>query len=233
MMVIVVSACGKQPQVVTGIKVSSSTENSNLMLSFQADLNLGNLMFPSVTLPVLHPRGQTPIGQVDLLPVLGGKNQIKVSLNVSAITDLQAQSAKLPNGNSIPLIASNPTIVIPLGAGAQLYITLAQNATAIGVAVPIKQFDSIGQAVGGVNLFPVFMIDQVMASAGVFTSRNAGQNGFAIVADVSNYIRMQDIYVPTVAALSAASQAPSQAKQNTISSMIMNLNAKKVRLQLR
>lgn len=232
MLAFVVSACGKQPQVVTGIQVQSSTLNSDLMLSFKADLNLGNLSFPAVTLPILHPRGQTPIGSVDLVPVLGGVNQIKISMNVSAIADLQASAATLPNGNSVPLIASNPTITIPLGAGAKLYITLAQNATAIGVAVPIKTFNGIGQAVGGVSLFPVFMVDKIQASAGLFTSRNAGQNGFAIVADVSAYVKMQDIYVPKSAPLSLASMAPTAAKQKTINTMMLNLNARKARLQL-
>lgn len=235
MFTLVLTACGGQrPQVVTGIQVQSNTSNSDVQLSFQADLDLGNMSFPSVTLPILHPRGQTPIGSVNLLPVLGGKNQIKVSVNLSAIADIHAVTATLPNGNAIPLIANNPTIVVPLGAGAQLYLTMSPNAVAVGVAVPIKQFDGIGATVGGVSLFPTFMIDKVVGSAGIFTSKNAGQNGFAIIADVTQYVKMQDIYVPTAAAkLNYAQILPSAAKENKINEMMYKLNQNKTKLQLR
>jgi hypothetical protein len=243
------ASCGKgTPKVVTGIQVQSSTIGQDVMLSLKADLDLGAMSFPSVTLPILHPRGQTPIGSVELLPVLGGKNQIKISVNVSSLADIHASQAALPNGNAIPLIANNPTITIALGAGAKLYLTIGANAVALGVAVPIKTFDSIGSAVGAINLFPVFTIDKVVGAAGIFTGSQAGQNGFALIADVTQYVNMQNIFVPQqadvmvkmamlqeqqdVVSLNYASQAPSKAKESKINSMIYNLNQRKARLQL-
>jgi hypothetical protein len=212
-----VTACGKNSQIVTGVQVQSSVVAQDINVAFKADLDLGNISFPAVTLPILHPKGLGQIGAVDLLPLLGGKNQIMVKLNLSKVTDLQAVSAVLPNGNLIPLIANNPTIVVPLGAGAQLYITVSATVTAIGVAVPIKTFDSIGGSVGGLSLFPVFNIDKVVGSAGIFTSKNAGQNGFAIIADLSQYVKMQDIFVPQSAAPAIASA--SMAKSLSLASI--------------
>lgn len=249
MLSLIVSACGKSPQVVTGVQVQTSTVNSEIMLALKADLDLGAMSFPATTLPILHPRGQTPIGSVELVPVLGGKNQIKISVNVSAVSDLQAVAARLPNGNSIPLIANNPTITIALGAGAKLYLTIGANAVALGVAVPIKSFDGIGNAVGAINLFPVFNIDKVVGAAGIFTGAQSGQNGFALIADVTQYVKMQDIFAPQleadamklasatdevgVVSLNYTSQAPSKSKENKVNSMIYDLNAKKTKLQLR
>lgn len=250
MLSLVVSACGKKPQVVTGIQVQSSIVDQDVYLAMQADLNLGNMMFPQVTLPILHPRGQTVLGSVDLAPVLGGKNQIRISVNVSALADIEATRADLPNGNAVPLIANNPTITIPLGAGAELYLTIGANAVALGAAIPIKQFDGIGSAVGGVSLFPVFMIDKVVGSAGIFTGTQAGQNGFALVADITQYVNMQDIFVPQSSddsslkmamvqeeqariKLDYSSKAPSKSKEDKINSMIYDLHRKKARLQLR
>ncbi len=230
-----VSACGKRPQIVTGIQVSSSTVSQDVILSLKADLNLGNMTFPAVTLPILHPQGQTPIGSVELVPALGGVNQMKINVNVSSLTDISAVIPQLPNGNSVPLLASNPTIVVDLGAGSKLYLTLSANVVAIGVAVPIKSFDSIGSAVGGVNLFPVFTIDKVVGAAGIFTGSQAGQNGFAIIADVTQYVNMRDIYVPTAAKttkLNYAEQIPSAAKEDKINSMILKLNNQKKKLEL-
>ncbi len=233
MLSLIVSACGKRPQVVTGIQVQTSTLNQDVLLSLKADLNLGNMTFPAVTLPVLHPKGQTQIGSVQLMPVLGGKNQIKISLNVSAVSDLQAEQSYLPNGQLVPLIANNPTITIALGAGANIYLTLGADAVALGVAVPIKQFDGIGSAVGSINLFPVFSIDKVIGAAGIFTGSQAGQNGFALVADVTQYVKMQDIFVPEQSVdLAYSSQIPSAAKEEKVNAMIFELNRKKVRLQL-
>lgn len=230
-----VTACGKRPQIVTGIQVSSSTVSQDVILSLKADLNLGNMTFPAVTLPILHPKGQTPIGSVELVPVLGGSNQMKINVNVSSLSDISASIPQLPNGNSVPLIASNPTIVVDLGAGAKLYLTLTSNVVALGVAVPIKTFDSIGSAVGGVNLFPVFTIDKVIGAAGIFTGAKAGQNGFAIVADVTQYVKMQDIYVPSAARtakLNYSEQIPSAAKEDRINSMMLKLNNQKKKLEL-
>jgi hypothetical protein len=233
MLSLVASACGKRPQVVTGIQVQTSTVDQDVMLSLKADLDLGNMTFPSVTLPVLHPKGQTPIGSVELMPVLGGKNQIRIALNISAVSDIQASQSTLPNGQTIPLIAKNPTITISLGAGANLYLTIGANAVAIGVAVPIKQFDSIGSAVGSINFFPVFKIDKVIGAAGIFTGALAGQNGFALIADVTEYVKMQDIFVPEQSVnLAYSSQIPSAAKEEKVNAMIFDLNRKKVRLQL-
>lgn len=253
MISLVVSSCGKTPQVVTGIQVQSSTVDQEVVVSLKADLNLGNMSFPAVTLPIVHPQAQMILGSVELVPVLGGSNQIKVSVNVSAISDIRAVQATLPNGNAIPLIAANPTIVVPLGAGAQLYLTIGANAVALGVAVPIKQFDSIGSSIGGVNLFPVFTIDQAIGAAGIFTSSRAGQNGFALVVDVTKYVNMQDIFVPQLAAdmmiasakhgaiqeeqatikLNYSSQAPSKSKEDRLNNMIYNLNQKRTKLTLR
>jgi hypothetical protein len=234
---ILVSACGKRPQVVTGIQVQSQVINQDLSLSLKADLDLGNMTFPAVALPILHPRGQMPIGKVELTPVLGGKNQIKISVNVSSLADIQAIQATLPNGNLVPLIANNATIVVPLGSGAKLYLTVAANAVALGVAVPIKTFDGIGSAVGAASLFPVFSIDKVLGAAGIFTSSSAGQNGFALIADVTQYVKMQDIFVPQLANesvnLSYAPQIPSSSKEQKINSMILNLNMKSTKLEIK
>jgi hypothetical protein len=247
---LVVSACGNRPQVVTGIQVQSAVVDEDVNLSLKADLNLGAMTFPSVALPILHPRGQTPIGSVELLPLLGGKNQIKITMNISALTDISAIQAKLPNGNAIPLIANNPTITVNLGKGAQLYVTIAANAVALGVAVPISTFDGIGGAVGATNLFPLFNIDKVVGAAGLFTGAK-GQNGIALVADITQYVNMQDIFVPQAQAelmlladdaesfeeqseikLSYTSQIPEVSQEEKINTMMAGLNRQKAKLQL-
>lgn len=234
-------SCGKQSNIVTGIQVSTRTVEQDVFLSMNADLNLGNLSFPAISLPIPNPKGGDLIGSVDLVPVLGGKNQIKVNLNMTELAHVNAQQAVLPNGNSIPLIANNPTIVVNLGKGARLYLTASETVTAIGVAIPISTFDSIGAAVPGVNLFPMFAIDKAIGAAGIFTSKNAGQNGFALIADVSAYLK-QDASVSSSAMMALSpqeevkleyeAQAPSEAKEAKINRMIIDLNKTPRKLRL-
>src|SRR5690606_14383573 len=130
----------------------------------------------------------TPVGQLDLVSGLGGVNQLKISVNVSEISDVRATQSVLPNGNMIPLIANNPTIAINIGNGAKVYLTISENVTAIGVAVPITAFDSIGQRLPGLNFFQIINTNGVIGTAGIFTGRNSGQNGIAVVADVSQVV---------------------------------------------
>jgi len=46
----------------------------------------------------------------------------------------------------------------------------------------------MGSKVGTTALMPVFSIDNVIGSAGIFTSKTKGENGIALVADVSAYL---------------------------------------------
>jgi hypothetical protein len=184
-------ACGGgSSNVLTGVKVSSQTINDDVWMSFAADVNLGAMSFASISVPVLHPRGQTPIGQLELTSGLAGMNTLKISVNVSELADVQTAQAVLPNGNMIPLIANNQTITVKIGNGAQVYLTISEKVTAIGVAVPIPAFDNIGRSLPGLNFFPVVSTGDVIGTAGVFTGLNAGQNGIAVVADVSKVINL-------------------------------------------
>jgi len=243
-----VVSCGKAPSnVLTGVKVESRTIENDVWMSFSADLNLGAMNFASISIPVLHPRGQTPVGQLDLVSGLGGVNQLKISVNVSEISDVRATQSVLPNGNMIPLIANNPTIAINIGNGAKVYLTISENVTAIGVAVPITAFDSIGQSLPGLNFFPIINTNGVIGTAGIFTGRNSGQNGIAVVADVSQVVNLGNILpsAPSVYLMQAEtarsegikldyrSQAGSSSQKSKLDNMIYKLHQKKAVLRMR
>jgi hypothetical protein len=248
-------SCGSSSSnVLTGIKVESSTVNDDIWMSFAADINLGAMSFASISVPVLHPRGQTPIGQLELISGLGGVNQLKISVNVSELADVQTTQAVLPNGNMIPLIANNQTIAVSIGNGARVYLTISEKVTAIGVAVPISAFDSIGQTLPGLNFFPIVNSGDIIATAGVFTGLKAGQNGIAVVADVSKVVNVGKIISSSSSSLAAASlskmavqaeqvqdavkldyrsQSGSKSQKSKLDSMLYNLNQKKAILRMR
>lgn len=239
-------ACGNAPSnVLTGVQVSTETRNDDLWMSFAADLNLGAMSFASISVPVLHPHGQTPIGQLDLISGFSGTNQLKISVNVSELADVNTTQATLPNGNMVPLIANNQVIAVNIGNGARVYLALSEKVTAIGVAVPISAFDSIGQSLPGLNFFPIVNTGDVIGTAGIFTGAQAGQNGIAVVADVSKIVNLGKL-LPNVSATMAIqaeeasdslkldyrSHSGSKSQKRALDSMIYRLNKKKAVLRM-
>jgi hypothetical protein len=241
-------SCGQNApsNVLTGVKVEAKTVDNDVWMSFAADLNLGAMQFASISLPVLHPRGQTPVGQLELVSGLGGVNQLKISVNVSELTDIQAATATLPNGNMIPLIANNQVIAVNIGKGARVYLALSETVTAIGVAVPIAAFDNIGRSLPGLNFFPIINSNNVIGTAGIFTGMNPGQSGIAVVADVSKVVnvgRLLDAGAPMMAIqaqeaqdalkLDYRSHGASQAQKARLDQMIFDLHKKRAILRMR
>ncbi len=243
-----VVSCGSSApsNVLSGVKVETSTRDNDVWMSFAADLNLGSMSFASMSFPILHPKGQTPIGQLDLTAGLNGSSQIKIALNASELAGVETAQAVLPNGNMIPLIANNQTIAINIGNGARVYILISETVTAIGVAVPISAFDSIGRSLPGLNFFPVVNTSGVVGTAGIFTGLNAGQNGIAVVADVSKVLNLGSLLpsAPSSFAIQAQeaqdsvvldyrSQSGSKSEKSKLDSMIYELNKKKTVLRIK
>ena len=247
-----VSCGGSSSNVLNSIQVSTSQVGQDTMLSFSANLNLGAMSFASISLPIIDPKGNGQIGSLELTNGLAGVSQIKVNIDLTAIAGISAAQAVLPNGNAIPLIANNPTIAIKIGNGAKLYLTVGQGVLALGVAVPIAAFDQIGQTLPGLNFFPVVQQGNVVATAGVFTGAMAGQNGIAVVADLSKVVNLGSIMPSSqlLASSSAAkslsassasdavelnynSHAPSKAKENALKSALAALNSRKAVLKMR
>lgn len=239
-------SCGSQApsNVLSGVKVSTQTINEDIWLSFAADLDLGAMQFASVSVPVLHPRGQTQIGYLELTSDFSGKNQIKVSVNVSELADVQTTSTTLPNGNMVPLIANNEVIAVNIGNGAKLYLALSENVTAIGVAVPISAFDDIGRTLPGLNFFPVVNTNGVIGTAGIFTGLQSGQSGIAVIADVSNVVNLGSLLPAAPYAIQAEeaqdtlvldyrSHSGTSKQKSKLDDMIYELHKKKTVLKMR
>lgn len=185
----VLASCGSsgQPQIVKGLKVETILQDQEVVLRVSSDVDFGNVIFPSIQLPVIRDNRQ--IGTVSMIPVLGSKTQLVIEVNASAMADLAVGPALLPNGTLAPLIGTNSAIAVDLGSRAKLYVAAAANAYALGVAIPISGLDSIGQSLGGLNFFPMFAIDNAVGAAGIFASNTPGNSGFAFFVDLTSYVQ--------------------------------------------
>ncbi|MBY0517927.1 MAG: hypothetical protein K2P81_13540 [Bacteriovoracaceae bacterium] len=246
-------SCGSNGgvQIVKGLKVETTVVNNEVTLRVSSDIDFGNIMFPSLQIPVI--RNNRQIGTVSMVPVLGSKTQFVIEVNASALADLNVGPVLLPNGTLAPLIGTNTAISVDLGSKAQLYVAAATNAYALGVAIPISGLDSIGQSLGGINFFPMFAIDKATGAAGIFASNQPGKSGFGFFVDITQYVQGLNWGAPAVAASSKAMKAqallavdaassmreisldyseirPSSSQERKLNSILYNMNRRKAQL---
>lgn len=228
-------SCGSQAPMVKNVKLDTNQVDGDVLVTLSADLSIGNVTLPQTSLPIILPKIGKEIGQLNLLVNADGVNQLVLDVNISEAANLQLAQVRLPNGTLVPLIADNQVLKIPAGK-VEIYLSLLDGAQAVGVAIPIKTFDAIGAKVGTSTLMPIFNSNNVLGAAGVFTSKEAGQNGFAIVADLSQVI---DVSVPNVfakqmqqAQLDYNSAQPSSRQEKRINRELYKLHRKRKKLEL-
>jgi len=230
------ASCGSQKPMVDDIKVSPYYENDDLHISLSANLSIGNVSLPQASFPIFHPKTGEEIGLVSMISLGGNQNLLDLAVNVSAVSNLNSEVAKLPNGSLLPLIGNNRAIVIPIGPKVELYLSIGDGQVALGVAIPFKTLDSVGAKIGTSSLFPMFNINQVVGSGGLFFSRDAGKNGFGLFADVTNVldpIMFLDIARKSdIQTLEYNSIVPSSRTEDRIDSEMYKLHRKRKRLQL-
>lgn len=230
-------SCGSQKPMVKDIEVTPHYVNNDLHVSLSADLGLGNVALPQISLPIV--KNGEDIGTVSMGSLMGGENALEVSINVNAVADIQTELARLPNGAALPLIGGNRAIVVPISSKMELYLSIEDGSAAIGISIPFKTLDSIGAKVGNSSVFPAFHMNEVSGAAGMYFSKTRGQNGFGLFADISQVLDQTMFkhlgFRPDIQAQSSlefASIRPSSRTKRKIDRQLYYLNRKRARLQL-
>lgn len=235
------ASCGSQKPMVSDIEVQSLTDQGEVFVSMEAVLSIGNVSLVDLTLPIIIPKSQKIIGSVSMYTNLQGQNKFEIEVNLSELANVNAVVAKLPNGNVLPLIRENDVIVIPIQEKANVYLAFSDGVAALGATVAIRGLDSVGQSTGSASLFPTFNINQVIGSAGIYTSKERGKNGFGIFADISSLIDTSDLLGKKVrlAQREMASESlrlnynsinPSRSKKRKMDRKLLRLHRKRARI---
>ncbi len=185
---LLLSACGKDGGIFNSVKVTSEDENGQLWISAESEVNLGNLQFAAMTIPIMNPKNPSEtLGRVSLQRSVDSKNMLLIDANLTALSRSQMQTnCSLANGQPVPI--SGITLgCVPFGGGnSKLYIGAQNNMIVLGTAVAIRAFDDIGRYVPGVNLFwDIPSSNGVSAIGGAFTGPQAGQNGLALFMKIT------------------------------------------------
>lgn len=179
--------------LVRSLSVVSAPNGSDVMVTVSSELNAGNLIFPAINLPIVDPKTPSrPYGSLILQRTLEGKNMLTIQVNVTRIAGNNTSLASnlLPNGTNIPVAGVKDVIALQAGSSSRVYLSLNETSKMIGVAVAIKEFDSIAQYVPGANLF--FDIPQsngIRGLAGIFTGTTSGTSGFGIFIDATSALQ--------------------------------------------
>ena len=245
------TGCGDSAQngnLVRDVKVELQTVNQDLYAVLTANIDTGSVQMPSVTMPIFDPNHfSTHYGQVAMKPALGGGTELNIAVDLTTTANLGAGSPTLPNGSPLPVggISNVPVITLPLegSQGAELYLTLTQSVGMIGVAIPIKEFQQLGNSIGGINFFPSFqMPDGLKGIAGIFTGTSATGSGIALFFDFSSVLpkptqnlgaRMMS-FAATAAepTLTYRDVIPDDDSKNAISRTMYKLNRKRAKLHI-
>jgi len=228
-------SCGSQKPLVSDISVVPEYVGNDVYVSMSAVLAIGNVTLPNAAFPIILPKTGQEIGVVQMQTGLDGKNILGVDINLSSIVNLQADSARLPNGTFLPLIGENQTIEIPIQNKLSLYVSFGNGQAAIGIAVPFRTLDSLGRKVGTTSLFPSFNIKNIIGAAGIYTSRTAGKNGIGLFADITNVmapVMFKDLGVADKLNLDYSSIIPSSYKERKINKEMLKLHSRRKRLSI-
>ncbi|MDA8793573.1 hypothetical protein N9N67_10010 [Bacteriovoracaceae bacterium] len=186
-------SCGGSNRFVKDLKVKPSIDQGDVIIETSAQLYLGNITLPGISLPIKVPHmNNKVIGQLDLISN-SSSDELKIKLNVSEIINLQRQVSSLPNGSGLPLMGVNQVVELNIGnkKNVHLYLLIGESQISLGVAIKIKGMDKLGDKVGHSAFFPPFNIKNVYGAGGVFTSKSDGKNGIGLFLDLTEVIPQQ------------------------------------------
>lgn len=176
------SSCGKFTKVVSHVQVEQTLDNGEAFISLEADLDLGNMSLPIDFKRKIELPGKGVVGELQLK-----SDKILIDINVTALAPNMNTQAELPNGAELPLIGLNPVVVLPVrGTQIEVYLSLVNGASAVGVSIPIKELDKIGRYSA---FFPRFKLGQVLLSAGIYSNDFPGESGMGAFFDITKVLQ--------------------------------------------
>ena len=194
---LLLTSCGGNSGMVNGVQIGTENIDGDIYLSLTTDLNIGNVQFAAAQIPIFDPDTREQLGSVSMVTDEFGQSSLQINVNLTRSSDFDLSSAQLPNGMMLPMIGQREVIVVPLGKGAELYISLTSASAIVGISIPVSGLDSIGRSTGPLTFMPFFNANNYRGAAGIYNSFNAGENGIAVVVDateaLSNLVKSNEL----------------------------------------
>jgi hypothetical protein len=215
------TGCGK---FLSDAKIKSYVQDNAAYVDARVTMETGSFQMPALELPLLDPNNPgVKLGSFALRPMLGAnRTEVAINVNLTAAANVRAVDGHyLPNGTKVPIggIDQIQAIALPIdGKGTLLYLGLdtASKQAFIGTAIPIREFEGLTKYVGGLNIFPGFRFNDILAVAGIYTSApGVGKNGLAVFVDAGSIFRSPEINSLLLATGTARSELRMATKNTT------------------
>jgi len=186
---IITTSCGEgQNSIVKDVNVITYEQDSDGYVEFNAILGSGAMRFPIFDIPIKNPDNpNVEYGRIWMYDVVPSGSQLGVTVNVTAASGTPFVDATLPNGSRLPIAGIEDAVVLAVPVSVnniKVYAAFAPNVALLGAAIPISEFDKVGQSACPISLLPSFKIaNGIRGIAGVFTGCEPGQSGVAIFVD--------------------------------------------------
>jgi hypothetical protein len=184
------SACNLNQNIaIRGLDLSSTDSSGATYVNLEAIVSLGSLKLPNTNSPI-HSVNQD-IGNVSIENLADGTSRVAVTVNYDEAMKADPTLGKtLPNSRDIPALLANDTslIGIPILQNSRVYVGgNPRGKLYAGIALNVPAFDHIlSQIPLPLNLFlPFPFSNEIFGVAGIYSSKQVGQNGLAIFAKYS------------------------------------------------
>lgn len=210
--VVFMSACGQDnaSNAFKNVSISKVDQNGNAVVTLRTEVGSENVIFQAATLPIVDPKTGKEYGTISMERTLDGKNILVLNANVTGIhLGNYLADNKLPNGTNVPVAGLSRLIAVQAGKSSRVY--LGTNASAdtwvLGLAVAVKEFDSLGNQLPGTAVF--FNLDQNAGAKGLggfFTSTESGKSGLAIFVQTDALLDLPKSGISSKALASTSTQ---------------------------
>jgi hypothetical protein len=182
------AGCGKGNQIIQDVRARTYTsEQGEERLELVTVWSSGSVQIPTITLPVLNPKHwDQNFGSITVQPMFPSGLSVGVDLNFAEIAKIDGDDATLPNQTAVPINGAT-VIGFPVkDSGAKVYVGLSDEVAVLGFAVPIQEFDKIGQKTGKANFFLPFSFPYIKGTGGLYAGPESNESGVALFVDVGD-----------------------------------------------
>lgn len=184
-----VTGCGSESgsfSFVNAVHIQTYQQEGDAWGTITMGLDTGAIQLPAASIPIRNPKTADSYGVLEIHPSLGGGGELAIHVNIDGVARTDSDLRPLlPNGSRLPMGGVLDSEIVVLQADrALVYFAFSPNVALVGAAIPIREFDRLGNSIGGANLFPGFSLPGgVRGVAGIFTGSVSGQSGIALFVD--------------------------------------------------
>jgi hypothetical protein len=176
-------SCGDKQKIIahsiTDVQIEKTIENKAQYITLTAHVGGPGLYFNGDILSVNDPVTHQQIGSILVLNGEGGKNILRLKVNMNELTRAHSlNESSLPNKSPFPISDYDSILMVPAGEHSRIYLLKKNQDYTLGLAVVIPEFDALIDQITPTQL--IFNLENQPGIGGFFTAQEKFQSGMLI-----------------------------------------------------